>query len=248
MRETRIIMAMPISIELADERATQESLEKAFAVFTDADARFSTYKAESEISRINRGEIEATDFSPAMQEVLRIGEEARMSTKGYFTVKNPEGALDPSGVVKGWAIKKAAEELIALGHTDFMVDGSGDMAFLGKNAKGNEWSIGIQNPQKPEEIVKVIYPKGKGIATSGSMVRGAHIYNPFDPSQKLDDLLSITVIAEDVLTADIYATAAFAMGVSGVAFVEEQPNMEAYAIDKNGIATMTSGFSFHTTP
>ena len=129
-----------------------------------------------------------------------------------------------------------------------LVNAGGDSASSGVNAKGEAWSVGIRNPFKREEIVKVLYPHGRGVATSGSYIRGAHIYNPHAPEEELRDITSLTVVGPDVLEADRYATAAFAMGRNGIAFIERQPGLEGYAIDANGIATMTSGFAALTTP
>lgn len=113
--------------------------------------------------------------------------------------------------------------------------------------KRDDWSVGIRNPFKSEEIVKVVYPRGKGVATSGSYVRGSHIYNPLEPDDGLKEVVSITIIGPDVLEADRFATAAFAMGKSGIEFIEKMPELEGYMIDKEGVATFTSGFSAYTT-
>ena len=59
----------------------------------------------------------------------------------------------------------------------------------------------------------------------------------------LTDVVSITVVGSDVLEADRFATAAFAMGRAGIGFIEAYPGLEAYQINAAGIATMTSGFS-----
>jgi len=91
-----------------------------------------------------------------------------------------------------------------------------------------------------------VYTKGKGIATSGSYLRGQHIYNPHTPQEKLLEIVSLTVIGENVLEADRFATAAFAMGRDGINFIEQLPGFEGYAIDKNGLATMTSNFELYT--
>ena len=97
------------------------------------------------------------------------------------------------------------------GIKNFYVNAGGDIQTLGKNSEGKCWSVGIRNPFNPEnEIVKVIYPRGKGVATSGSYLRGNHIYNPLNLSDELKDIVSITVIGPNVLEADRFATAAFA--------------------------------------
>ena len=237
-------MGMPIEIEVVGEEARQ-ALEDAFAHFVTVDERFSTYKDDSEISRINRGELTHEEASDLMREVFDLAEKTRVETGGYFNIRHPKTHLDPSGIVKGWAVYNAAARIRAAGHEDFMVNAGGDIAVSGRNASGEEWSIGIRNPFNTREIVKVVYPRGKGIATSGSYIRGAHIYNPHTPNEKLDDIVSVTVIGPDVLEADRFATAAFAMGKKGIEFIEYLPGFEGYAIDKDGIATMTSGFAAH---
>ena len=87
---------------------------------------------------------------------------------------------------------------------------------------------------------------GKGIATSGSYLRGQHIYNPHLPEKKLTEIVSFTVIGENILEADRFATAAFAMGKEGINFIEQLPHFEGYAIDSNGMATFTSNFELYT--
>ena len=67
--------------------------------------------------------------------------------------------------------------------------------------------------------MKVLYPKGAGVATSGTYFQGQHIYNPHSPAQKLHEIVSLTVIGPDILEADRYATAAFAMGRKGIIFI-----------------------------
>ncbi len=245
MKETRLIMGMPIEIEIIGSNV-QLTLEKAFTYLVTVDVRFSTYKEDSEISHINRGEIEHNAVSTDMREVFALAEKTKKETNGYFDIHNPDGRLDPSGIVKGWAIRNTAALIREAGYINFMVNAGGDIATGGKNAEGKEWSVGIRNPFNINEIVKVVYPRGKGIATSGSYIRGSHIYNPRAPEETLVDIVSITVIGPDVLEADRFATAVFAMGKDGISFVESLPGFEGYAIDKNGIATMTSGFGTYT--
>ncbi|MDE1919130.1 MAG: FAD:protein FMN transferase [Patescibacteria group bacterium] len=242
MKETRIIMGMPIEIEIVDPHA-REALEAAFAYLVAVDERFSTYKESSEISRINRGEIKESAMSPEMREVFALAEKTKKETNGYFDMRRPDGFLDPSGIVKGWAILNTAALIRRAGHENYFVNAGGDIAMGGVNAEGKDWSVGIRSPFSINEVVKVIYPRGKGVATSGSYIRGAHIYNPRTPKQELKEIVSITVIGPDVLEADRFATAAFAMGKAGIAFIENLPGFEGYAIDARGTATMTSDFS-----
>lgn len=242
MKEVRIIMGMPIEIEIVDLDPT-DIFEKAFEYLGTVDKRFSTYKNDSEISRINRREVALSEVSADMREVLVLAEKTKKETDGYFDIRRPDGLLDPSGIVKGWAIRNTAALIHNAGYKNYFVNAGGDIAMSGTNAEGKGWSVGIRNPFNSNEIVKVMHPRGKGVATSGSYIRGDHIYNPHAPEQKLNEIVSITVIGPDVLEADRFATAAFAMGQRGIVFIENLPDFEGYAIDKNGLATMTSGFT-----
>jgi FAD:protein FMN transferase len=244
MKDTRIVMGMPVEIEIVGTNP-EETLSDAFAHLVSVDERFSTYKGESEISRFNRGELVLADVSAPMREVFALAEKTKRETNGYFDIRRYDGCIDPSGLVKGWAIRAAAELIRNAGFENYFVNAGGDIAMSGKNAEGEEWSVGIRNPFNPAEIVKVIYPRGRGIATSGSYLRGDHIYNPHSPEEKLREVVSITVLGPDVLEADRFATAAFAMGKSGILFIENLPGFEGYAIDAKGTATMTSGFAAH---
>ena len=237
-------MGMPVIVEIVG--ATQESLEPLFDYFNRVDERFSTYKATSEVSLINAGTRSHAEYSSEMREVLELAEATKRATAGYFDVYTPEGTLDPSGIVKGWAIKKAAELARAAGHTDYWVEAGGDIQVAGSNAEGEAWKVGIRNPFNEKEIVKVVHLRDCGIATSGTYIRGNHIYDPHTRKPASSDVVSLTVIGPDVYEADRFATAAFAMGNSGIRFIESLPGFEGYMIDRNGTATMTGGFAAHT--
>jgi thiamine biosynthesis lipoprotein len=239
--ETRLIMGMPVCVTIHDAAASLLDIEAAFQIFTNADQRFSPFRPDSELSRLNRREITLDGCSDEMHEILALAEQTRIQSNGYFDIRRPDGALDPCGIVKGWAINEAAKELRARGLGDFFIDAGGDIQVSGTNAKGADWSIGIRNPFEADQIVKVLYPRGAGVATSGSYLRGSHIYNPHTPQAPLDQIVSLTVIGPDILDADRFATAAFAMGSEGVTFIERLTGFEAYEIDAGGTARMTSG-------
>ena len=240
---------MSIEIEIVND-GVQTTLNDAFAYLVEVDERFSMYKEDSEISRINKHShiLENVGMSEEMKEVFALAEKTKRETNGYFNMKRPDGKIDPSGIVKGWAIRNTSELIRKAGYKNFFVNAGGDIAMSGKNTDVGEWSVGIKNPFSQKEIIKVVYPRGKGIATSGSYIRGDHIYNPHQPEQKIQDIVSITVIGPDVLEADRFATAAFAMGNGGIAFIENLKGFEGYMIDKDGIATTTSGFAVYTSP
>jgi len=246
MRETRILMGMPITVDLGVPVGAL--VETVFDYFDDVDRRFSTYSPDSEISAINRGDIPIRDWSGQMLDVMRIAEQTRKETAGYFDIHRPDGALDPSGIVKGWAIRNAAEIVRRAGVSDFFIEAGGDIQSCGRNASGREWSVGIRSPFHTNEIVKVVYPRGHGVATSGTYARGQHIYNPRADDDPISDIVSLTVIGSDVLEADRFATAAFAMGRDGILFLEQAQGLEGYLIDSNCRATPTTGFGAFCQP
>ncbi|MES2255363.1 MAG: FAD:protein FMN transferase [Pseudomonadota bacterium] len=241
MRETRTIMGMPISLSVLDVGVRQQDLEAVFAEFVAVDAQFSPFKDDSEISKVNRGEIAEKDFSPCMREVIALCEKTKRETGGYFDISRPDGTIDPCGMVKGWAIKNAVRQITNMGFSNFCVEAGGDIQCHGFNDEGGEWTVGIRNPFLHGEIVKVLQPKGHGVATSGNYIRGDHIYNPHTGRYVSGNIVSLTVIGPDVLEADRYATAAFAMGREGIYFIERMPGLEGYEIDSSGTARMTNG-------
>ncbi|WP_192248586.1 FAD:protein FMN transferase [Mesorhizobium silamurunense] len=240
MRETRILMGMPVMVDIGGAPSTL--VRSVFDYFEQIDRRFSTYRADSEISAINRGDVPVKDWSGEMMEVLALAERTRNETGGYFDIHKADGSLDPSGIVKGWAIRNAADIVRKAGVSDFFIEAGGDIQSCGRNASGGDWSVGIRNPFNADEIVKVIYPRGRGVATSGTYARGQHIYNPYGSGDPITDIVSLTVVGSDVLEADRFATAAFAMGRDGILFIEQAPGLEGYVVDVKGRATPTSGF------
>ncbi len=234
-------MGMPITVEVVDGSATQDLLDSAFGYFEYVDRKFSTYKEDSEISCINRGELSLEAASEDMQAIFALADQTRDETDGYFDLRHA-GAYDPSGVVKGWAIYQVSQLLRRGGARDFYIDAGGDIQMSGANEQGQNWRVGIRNPFDPAEIVKVVSLTDCGVATSGTYIRGRHIYNPHDAADPLAEIVSMTVIGPNICDADRFATAAFAMGRQGIYFIESLPGFEGYMIDRDGRATLTSGF------
>jgi len=233
-------MGMPVVANVVDKGVTDEDINEVFSYFHHIDNKFSTYKENSEISQINRGELKAGQYSSEMKKILSLSEKTKKETNGYFDI-HINDALDPSGIVKGYALFEAAKALKARGFNNFYVEIAGDIQVCGKNEKNESWKVGIQNPFNKNEIIKVVYLEGQGIATSGTYVRGKHIYNP-KSEEKADDIISITVIGPNIYEADRFATAAFAMGKKGIGFIEKLKGFEGYMIQKDKKAVYTSGF------
>lgn len=242
MKETRITMGMPTTIELVDDFAKQEHIDKAFAYFQYVDDVFSPFKDSSEISKINRGEIFEKDYSLDMQEIFQKSEDTKEKSNGYFDIRNFDGGINPSGLVKGWAIHNVARMFDNIGLKNFYVEVAGDIEVRGHNKDNDLWKVGIRNPFNKNEIIKVVQLKDCGIATSGNYMQGQHIYNPITKQKEINDIVSLTVIGKDAYEADRFATPAFAMGREGANFISSLPGFEAYMVDKGGEAIMTEGF------
>lgn len=239
MKRTKLIMGMPITVEVIDD-IQESNIDSVFDYFKRVDEQYSPYKPTSEVSRINAG-LPETEWSKEMKSVLELCEQTKVSTNGYFDVYH-NGQLDPSGLVKGWAINNAAKLLLDKNVTNFYIEAGGDVQTHGSNADGKPWAVGIRNPFNTQEIIKVVNLTTEGIATSGTYVRGQHIYNPLLKDQVIDSIASLTVVGPNIYEADRYATAAFAMGKDGIDFIEATSGLEGYMVDKDKIATYTSGF------
>jgi len=244
MKHQADIMGMPVTIVIVDDSAKAEDIENVFDYLRKIDGKFSPYKPTSELSKINRKEIDKKNYSEEMKKILHLAQKTKLQTSNYFNIRKPDNSIDPSGIVKGYAIHEGANILREKGYKNFYVEIAGDIEVVGLNNK-EKWKVGIENPFNRQEIVKVVYLSNKSIATSGTYIRGTHIYNPVTQKNS-DEIVSVSIIADNVYEADRFATAVFAMGKKGMEFVEKKKGIEAYMILKNKTATMTSGFEKYT--
>lgn len=231
-------MGMPITIEVIG--STEEILTPAFEYLRHIDEVFSTYKAASQISRLNRGELTGEQASAEVQQVLAECARYKTATQGFFDIARPQGGIDPSGLVKGWAIQGAADLIAGTGAKNFFVSAGGDVQTVGHNAQGQPWRVGITNPFEPKQLAKQVQLSGQAIATSGSYERGAHIYNPHT-GKPADELVSLSVIGPSIYETDVLATAVFVMGQPGLKFLTER-GYEAMMITAQQAVVLTPGF------
>ncbi|MEO8863076.1 MAG: FAD:protein FMN transferase [Candidatus Saccharimonadales bacterium] len=238
-KQTKIIMGMPITVEIIDKVASSVFVD-VFDYFSAIDKRYSTYKKSSEISQINGG-LPQLKWSTEMKTVFDLCEQTKQQTNGYFDIYHND-RLDPSGLVKGWSIQNAAQLLLEIGVENFYIEAGGDIQAHGKNASDEPWRVGIRNPFNINEIIKTLVISGEGVATSGTYIRGQHIYNPHSPNSDINEVKSLTVVGPNIYEADRFATAAFAMGKKGIGFIESTGGLEGYMVDDAQIATYTSGF------
>lgn len=222
-RRVEQVMGMPVSLALRGRHAEGDQAEVAWRgaleVLREADRVFSTWRTDSVVSRLGRGELRPEECPPEVTEVLDNGERARVASGGAFDVRRPgpDGTtvLDPSGVVKGWAVARAARVLESLSWTDFCLSAGGDMICRTRLADSPAWRIGVEDPYDVRRVVAVVPVRNGAVATSGPAHRGAHIVDA-RTGRTPSAMRSVTVQDPDLVTADVDATAAFAMGEEGL--------------------------------
>ncbi len=241
MIQVRHIMGLPIGIDVRDPDGVD--LEPAFDWLREVDAVFSTYRDDSEISRLDRGELTLAECRPEVDEVLTRCVALDRATRGYFSVR-PAGRLDPSGLVKGWAVAVAAERLAAAGAENFCINAGGDIVARGRPAPDRLWRIGIRHPEELEQLAAVVAVEDLAVATSGEYEQRGHIRDPHT-GRPPAGLLSVTVIGPDLGEADAYATAAFAMGGDGPGWTATLAGYDAMCITSDRRVLQTPGFARH---
>jgi FAD:protein FMN transferase len=235
------IMGMPIVVDVRDVDDAA-ALEPLFDWFRFVDATFSTYSEDSEISRLNRSELALADAHPDVRAVLERCEELRVETKGFFDVRaeRPD-CVDPSGLVKGWSVDRAAAIADELGWRNYAINAGGDMRLRGGALPAREWRVGIQHPTSRAHVAAVVAGDDLAVATSGAYSRGEHVFDPHT-HRPPTGVLSVTVTGKDLATADAYATAAFAMGERGPAWTARLRGYEAMTLLADGRSLSTPRF------
>jgi thiamine biosynthesis lipoprotein len=157
--------------------------------------------------------------------------------------KDPKIKIDFGGLAKGYAVDHAVRILKRHNIAKALVSIGGDLYCLGTNSDGKDWSIGIRNPKNKNKIIARLKVRNKAIATSGSYEnffiyqdkRYNHIIDPHSGCTVANNLMSVTIIADDCTTTDALATAVFVLGEDkGLALVEKLIDIECFlVIDRN---------------
>jgi thiamine biosynthesis lipoprotein len=119
-------MGTVFTVDLRPPGAYPVAVEEAVQWLHEVDATFSTYRVDSQINRLARGELDLSSCTPEVVAVLQRCAELEQETGGFFSAR-PAGTLDPSGYVKGWATQTASDMLVAAGSTNHCVNGGGDV-------------------------------------------------------------------------------------------------------------------------
>jgi thiamine biosynthesis lipoprotein len=244
LRHAEHVMGTVVSFDVrADETNDSDlagAIGEAVAWLHRVDAVFSTYRPDSQIERLARGELGIDECDADVALVFALCDDIGRETAGFFSARF-RGRLDPTGIVKGWAVEHASRLLAAAGSTAHSVNGGGDVQTFGEPEPGRPWRVGIAHPLQHGAFAGLAEVRGLAVATSGSAERGDHIIDPFT-GRSPRDLLSVTVVGANLTRVDAYATAALAMGQRSRAWLEQLPGYEGFAVSADGTGWSTSGF------
>lgn len=240
-RHVEHIMGMPVTLVLRGRHAGttsgRDAVAAAMASLHDADRVFSTYRADSEVSRLRDGRLGRAAVSAELEEVLGLCRAAKVASGGAFDAWRPapDGVrvLDPSGVVKGWAVERAARLLDGLEETDSCLSAGGDMACRTRRTGSAGWSVGIENPHDPARVLAVLSVVDGAVATSGAAHRGQHVTDGrtgLPPTE----VASVTVVTGSLTWADIDATAAYAQGSHAARWLRTRADRTALVVWADG--------------
>ncbi|MCU1378241.1 MAG: ApbE family lipoprotein [Acidimicrobiales bacterium] len=242
-----------ITLDVRD-RIDVDLVDRTFRWFRRVDDLFSTWRPDSEISRLARRELTIDETDADVREVLELCDQFFGDSGGAFDIRvgaHPDvrpreglGPIDPSGMVKGWALQRAASCLRDAGVNNFTINAGGDVVCAGHAEPGANWRVGIQHPWRRDRVAAVVDVSDLGVATSGRYERGDHIIDPRTNVPAIG-LMSVTVIASDLAIADGYATAALVLGREGMEWLSERDDVAAMAIADDTTVVTTGSFDRH---
>lgn len=236
-------MGLPISVLARGPHAGADqahgAVQTVFAELVGVDALFSPFRADSEISKLARGELALTHCHADVQDIAARCARARELTDGLFDARRPDGRWDPSGLVKGWAVERVSRHLAQVDGLDWCLNAGGDVVVICPSKV--PFTVGIQDPFDPRRVAAAVSCSRGGVATSGTTARGEHLYDPVSGRPAVASA-SVTVIGPSLEWADVLATAAFVAGARGLELVEVVAGYEALRIDLDGHLSSTAGW------
>ena len=193
-------------------------------------------------------------FAPPLPE--EINETLQLVNYSNIRIEDGNITLEPNmsivlgGVAKGYSVDKAIESLKLNGIENGFVNAGGDGRFIGFKEKDTPWRVGLQNPNKTEDVVTIINVHDMAVATSGNYERyfseSAKVSHISDPrtGYSSEKLISSTIIANTAMEADALATAVFVLGeAEGIEMVEKLDGVECLIITADKRIIRSSGFA-----
>lgn len=207
-------------------------VERIRACWAALEDRFSLYRAESELSRIARGELALPDASEQLRDAYAEAVSWGAATGGDFTPHRPDGIVDLSGIVKAYALRDAGLLLDEARLDAWLVDIGGDVL-----TRSAAWTAGIADPHDGELLVAAVGLGGRwrAIATSGTAARGEHVWR----STQLGDFVQVTVLGADIIQVDVLATAILAGGLPRLGAVTGRFDVDVLTVSRAGALRVT---------
>lgn len=248
-----VVMGMPIGIDLRDPKVhrdpdrAQAVLDQCFDLLRSIDATFSLWRPDTPMARLAAGSAELRDMPTPVVEVLRACVSASRLTAGSFSARDPQGRLDPTGLVKGWAVAKVGRLLLNAGYFHWCISAAGDVLVHGQARPDESWVVGISAPHAPGRLLDAVrLGAGDAVATSGTGERGDHIWDPLRGNAARGVRSASVVCAatgpDAIVRADVLATAAVARGRGAVAWLDRLAHVEAIVVHEDGSLASTSGW------
>lgn len=226
--------------------AVQSALARACRVLHETDETFSTWKPQSPVSRLRRGEATIAELPTEVATVLGLCEYAKAVSRGWFDPWAMPGGVDPTGLVKGWAAERALTELVQSGVPAAMVNAGGDLAVHGRPSPEEAWRVGIRHPWRVDALACVVEADA-AVATSGAYERGEHLLDPHS-RKPITRAASATVTGPSLAIADALATALVVAGADEIGFVTALAGYDAYVIGPDGSELASNGIRFARSP
>ncbi|GAA0653075.1 FAD:protein FMN transferase [Kutzneria viridogrisea] len=214
MSRVEQLLGRPVSIEVRDGVPA----DGAYDCLAELDRRFNPGLADSQVCRLERGEL--AELPVDLAEVLGICAYYERLTGGAFSARTPGGRLDPGPAALGWAVRRAADRLRAGGSANFCLNAGGDVLAVGEPEPGRPWVVGIRHPELADRVCAVLGVRDLAVATRVPVERGPG-----------GGLLAVSVVAADLITAGVVAAAAYALGPDGVSWADSQPGCLVFAVD-----------------
>lgn len=224
------------------------AVAEAGALLQEVDRRYSLWRPQSPLSRFRRGAASLDqlpdEVAAELAAILELCLVARRASGGWFDPWAAPGGVDPTGLVKGWAVEQALAPLVAAPVAAAVVNAGGDAVVFGGDPEAAGVRFGVAHPWRPDGLACVVRVQ-RAIATSGSGARGAHFFDPLSGARTRGAVAQATVVGSSLALADALATA---LVVGGLAAFEHAARFgsgtQAYLIGFDGRERWTPGFPF----
>ena len=225
------VLIVDIASPTLSQKELEEGIREVTTLVNRVDHLFSTYKEDSQVSKIRRDELMIGEADPEVIEVWNLCEEMKALTSGAFDPWSVTGGFDPSGLVKGWAADKCADLLTSRGIEHVLINAAGDLTLRGGELTDSEvqpWMIGISDPENVDNVVKTYEIFDGAIATSGDYEKGAHIHDPYTGLIAIG-AKSVSILGPNGAITDALATAVMVSGIDGAPWFD-QPELNQYEV------------------